>query len=70
MEHEKIFKAIEYKGYVGTVEYSKEDGEVFHGQVLGVRDSITYEGATFQELVDDFHNAIDQYIDITLPNKQ
>ena len=34
---------IEYKGYVGSVEFSEEDG-LFFGKVMGVRALISYEG--------------------------
>jgi len=53
---------IEYKGYTGTVEYSKEDNCLF-GKVLGIpKSALSYEGEGVSELVDDFHNAIDDYI--------
>ena len=51
----------EYKGYIGSVEFSEADG-VFFGKVLGIRNLISYEGATEKELVDDFHGAVDDYI--------
>lgn len=34
---------MEYKGYVGNVDFSEEDG-VFHGKVQGIRSLISYEG--------------------------
>ena len=34
---------IQYKGYVGSVEFSEEDG-IFYGKVLGIRSLISYEG--------------------------
>lgn len=53
---------LEYKGYKGTVEYSKED-DCLVGKVIGMhQDLILYEGATLDELKEDFHNAIDSYI--------
>ena len=52
---------IEYKGYVGSVEYSESDG-VFFGKVQGIRSLISYEGSTAKELMDDFHGAVDDYI--------
>lgn len=54
---------IEYKGYIGSVEFSEEDG-VFHGKVQGIRALISYEGTTAQELVDDFHTAINNYLEL------
>ena len=41
---------LEYKGYKGSVEYSKADNCLF-GKVLGMnKDLITYEGDTIEEL--------------------
>lgn len=51
---------MEYKGYVGNVEFSEED-EVFFGKVIGIRSLISYEGATAKELIKDFHDAVDDY---------
>ena len=52
---------MEYKGYVGSVEFSEADG-VFFGKVQGIRSLISYEGQTAQELVSDFHEAVDDYL--------
>jgi len=54
---------LEYKGYYGSVEYSKED-KCLNGKVLGMtKDCITYEGSTFDELEEDFKNAIESYLE-------
>ena len=52
---------IKYKGYVGTVEFSEEDG-IFYGKVMGIRSLISYEGENAKELVADFHGAVDDYL--------
>ena len=52
---------MEYKGYVGTVEFSEEDG-LFFGKVMGIRSLISYEGTTARELIEDFHGAVDDYL--------
>ena len=52
---------IEYKGYVGSVEFSESDG-VFFGKVQGIRSLISYEGTNATKLISDFHNAIDDYL--------
>ena len=54
---------IQYKGYVGTVEFSEEDS-IFYGKVVGIRSLISYEGETAKELLDDFHDAVDQYLEV------
>ena len=53
---------LKYKGYMGSVEYSEEDKCLF-GKVQGMmRDNITYEGATVEELTADFQGAVDDYL--------
>ncbi len=52
---------MEYKGYIGSVEFSESD-ELFYGKVQGVRSLISYEGSTAAELVADFHGAVDDYL--------
>jgi predicted HicB family RNase H-like nuclease len=54
-------KNLEYKGYTGSIEYSKEDDLLF-GKVLGVNGLISYEGKTGKELETDFKEAIDTYL--------
>ncbi len=52
-----------YKGYVGSVEVSEEDNCLF-GEVLALPKGtvILYEGQTVDELREDFHGAIDDYL--------
>ena len=52
---------IEYKGYVGSVEFSEEDS-LFYGKVMGIRALISYEGRDAKELICDFHGAVDDYL--------
>lgn len=54
---------MEYKGYIGSVEFSEEDG-IFFGKVLGIRPLISYEGTNAQELVNDFHQGVDEYLNM------
>ena len=54
---------IEYKGYIGSVEFSETD-KVFFGKVMGIRTLISYEGTTAQELLEDFHGAVDDYLEL------
>ena len=55
---------LEYKGYLGSIEYSKADN-CLHGKVIGLDKAtcITYEGNTALELYEDFRGAIDDYLD-------
>ena len=40
---------MEYRGYVGSVEFSEADQLLF-GKVQGIRSLISYEGTTVSEL--------------------
>ena len=55
---------LEYKGYYGSIEYSKDDNCLF-GSVLGLNreTSINYEGSTAGELYNDFKAGIEHYLD-------
>lgn len=50
-----------YKGYSGSIEFDDED-MVFHGRVLGLRDIVTFEAETAEELVKAFHDSVDDYL--------
>jgi predicted HicB family RNase H-like nuclease len=52
---------MEYKGYVGRVEFDDEAG-IFHGEVVNTRDVITFQGATVEELRAAFHASVDDYL--------
>ncbi len=54
-------KQLRYKGYTGSIEYSKED-YLLCGQVLGIRGLISYEGKTGKDLESDFIEAVDDYL--------
>ncbi|WP_239465309.1 hypothetical protein [Bacteroides mediterraneensis] len=55
---------LEYKGYKGSVEYSKEDN-CLCGKVQGMdkKALILYEGITLDELRKDFEEGIDSYLE-------
>jgi predicted HicB family RNase H-like nuclease len=52
---------MEYKGYLGLVEYDDEAG-IFHGEVVNLRDMITFQGETVQELRRAFQESVDDYL--------
>ena len=52
---------MEYKGYIGSVEFSEEDC-ILYGKVMGIHSLISYEGETAKELLEDFHGAVDDYL--------
>ena len=54
---------IEYKGYLGSIEFSEEDG-MFFGKVMGIRSLISYEGENAHDLIEGFHGAVDDYLEM------
>jgi len=52
---------MEYKGYLGTVEYDSE-AKIFHGDVINTKDVITFQGTTVNEIEKSFKESIDDYI--------
>lgn len=52
---------MEYKGYLGRVEYDDEAG-IFHGEVINLRDVVTFQGETVQELRRAFQESVDDYL--------
>ena len=61
----RIGQFIEYKGYVGTIEYSPEDN-IYHGHLLNIDDSINYDGTSIEELYMDYQEAVDFYIGLKI----
>ncbi len=51
-----------YKGYSGSVRFDDE-ADIFHGEVIGLRDVVTFQGTTVDELKQAFHDSIDDYLD-------
>ena len=53
---------LNYKSYTGSIETSVEDG-VLHGCVLDIKDVITFEGTTIEELKQAFQDSVDDYLE-------
>lgn len=51
-----------YKGYVGKVEFDDEAG-IFYGEVVNLRDVITFQGTSVQELRQAFQDSVDDYLE-------
>jgi len=52
---------IEYKDYIGSVEYSSED-RCFFGKIELIDDLVTFEATNVDELEANFKNAVEEYI--------
>ena len=53
---------LKYKGYTGHAEYDDE-ASIFHGEVLDLRDVITFQGENVEELEKAFRQSIDDYLE-------
>ena len=53
---------IEHGGYRGSVRFSADD-HIFHGQIIGINDVITFEGETVDALEAAFREAVDDYVE-------
>jgi predicted HicB family RNase H-like nuclease len=52
---------MEYKGYIGRIEYD-DDAGIFHGEVVNLRDVVTFQGASVKELRRAFRESVDDYL--------
>ena len=53
---------MEYKGYFSKVEFDDE-ANIFHGEVINLRDVVTFQGETVDELRKAFHDSVDDYLE-------
>ena len=51
-----------YKGYAAKVEFDAED-RIFFGRLAGINDGVGFHADTVTDLVEAFHEAVDDYIE-------
>ena len=54
--------SLSYKGYLGIFAYD-EDADSFHGRVVGLRDVITFEGRSVEDLKKALADSIEDYLE-------
>ncbi|MFH1738323.1 MAG: type II toxin-antitoxin system HicB family antitoxin [bacterium] len=52
-----------YKEYTGLFEYDDEAG-IFHGEILGLDDVVTFQGKSVDELKKAFQDSIEEYLEV------
>jgi predicted HicB family RNase H-like nuclease len=52
---------LKYKGYTGHVEYNDE-ARILHGEVLDLKDVVTFQGKSVEEIERAFRDSIDDYL--------
>ena len=53
---------MRHKGYYGEVTYDDE-ARIFHGEIVGIKSVITFQGTTVDEIETAFKDSIDDYLD-------
>jgi len=53
---------IEYKSYIGSIDYSPED-KCFYGKLEMIEDLVTFEADNAAELEANFRAAVDEYLE-------
>ncbi len=53
---------LEYKGYVGKVEVDL-DANILHGEVMYLRDVVTFQGKTVDDIRQAFQDSIEDYLE-------
>jgi predicted HicB family RNase H-like nuclease len=53
---------MKYKGYESVVEFDDE-AEIFHGEIINIRDVITFQGSSVEELKQAFKDSVDDYLE-------
>ena len=52
---------MQYKGYIGKIEFDP-DARILHGEVIGIRDVVTFQGASVKDVEKAFHESVDDYL--------
>jgi len=52
---------MRYRGYTGKVEFDAGAG-ILHGEVVGIRDVVTFQGRTVEEVQRAFRESVDDYL--------
>lgn len=53
---------LEHKGYRGQVEFDAE-AKIFHGEVVGTRDVVSFQGTSVEELEAAFRDSVEDYLE-------
>ncbi len=61
LNEQRVYTCGPYRGYCGRAELHLDD-ELFHGEVVGVRDVVTFQGRTHGQLQKAFRDSVDDYL--------
>ncbi len=52
---------LEHKGYIGVFSYDPE-ADIFHGDVINMRDTVTFQGRSIDELKTALQESVEDYL--------
>ncbi|KOR31646.1 HicB [Achromatium sp. WMS3] len=52
---------MQYKGYLSKIKFD-DQADIFHGEVINIRDVITFQGQSVNELRQAFEDSIEDYL--------
>ena len=53
---------MQHKGHIGKVEFVP-DARILHGEIVGIRDVVTFQGKSVEEVERAFRESVDDYLD-------
>lgn len=53
---------LKYKDYTGILTNLDSDAGFMHGEVVGIRDVITFQGSTVKDFTQAFQDSVDDYL--------
>lgn len=53
---------LKYKDYLAKIEYDSEE-KILFGVIQGISDLVTFESASIEDIEDEFHSAVDDYLE-------
>jgi predicted HicB family RNase H-like nuclease len=54
---------LNYKNFIGTFNYIEEE-DILHGKIEGIKDLVTFEGKSIEEIKKAFTEAVDDYLEL------
>jgi predicted HicB family RNase H-like nuclease len=54
---------INYKKFTGTFNYIEEE-DILHGKIEGIKDLVTFEGKSIEEIKNAFYEAVNDYLEL------
>jgi len=56
-------KKLEYKGFIGSTQYSKND-KCYYGKIENIKDLVNYESEKIEGLENAFKEAVNDYLEL------